>query len=364
MGIFSRSTHLAPRLDFELTQACDQACAHCYNVWSGGDGEAASPDYPRGILTAEEYVRVMERAVTGSGARQLTITGGEPLLHPGALQIIARACELVRGDERTAPVQVITNGGHVSPRTAGALGEAGVRSVQLTLLSADPEKHDRLKGAASFADTTRAALDLRDAGVRVQACFVATSENWRDLPEVLELCLVLGIDTLSYNRMSPAGGAIQHVRELMPSVRQVESNLDTAEHLGRRWKIQVTTAMPILPCLIRIARYRWVKFGFCSVGTPSPNPVVDPLGNVRSCNLSSHIMGNLVQRPWREVMRDPHPRSLAGATPKICRGCAHEASCKGGCKESALATFGAADHPEPLLHLALERRPAAPEGDR
>ncbi len=54
----------------------------------------------------------------------------------------------------------------------------------------------------------------------------------------------------------------------------------------------VATAMPIPPCLIRHQRYPRVRFGFCSVGTASPNVTIDPLGNVRSCNLSSAILGN------------------------------------------------------------------------
>ena len=36
----------------------------------------------------------------------------------------------------------------------------------------------------------------------------------------------------------------------------------------------------------------------------------------------------------------------------MCRGCAYERSCQGGCKESAFATFGDHAHPEPLLWLA------------
>ena len=46
-----------------------------------------------------------------------------------ALAIIARACEL------TSSVDLVTNGAHVTPEVAGSLGEAGVRSVQLTLLA-------------------------------------------------------------------------------------------------------------------------------------------------------------------------------------------------------------------------------------
>ena len=51
--------------------------------------------------------------------------------------------------------------------------------------------------------------------------------------------------------------------------------------------------MPIPPCLMRLERYRWVKFGFCSTGSHAPNIVIDGKGNVRSCNLSSGVLGNI-----------------------------------------------------------------------
>jgi radical SAM protein with 4Fe4S-binding SPASM domain len=168
----------------------------------------------------------------------------------------------------------------------------------------------------------------------------------------MELCFALGVGGISYNRMSPTGGAIHHIARLMPTVEQIERNLDTAELLGRRWGIRVSTAMPIPPCLIRIDRYEWVSFGFCSTGSHSPNIVIDGAGKVRSCNLASGVLGNLLTQDWAEIHQNPYPREFKRNVPEVCRGCAYERSCQGGCKESAFATFGDHAHPEPLLWLA------------
>jgi len=289
---------------------------------------------------------MVDSVIEQSGAQHVTITGGEPLIAKDALEII----EHVAG--RVSSVQLITNGSHVSPPVAKRLAAAPVRSVQLTLLSADREKHDRLKGATCFDDTVRAAVELIAAGVQVQVCFVAMAENWEDFEGVMELCFGLGISSISYNRMSPTGWAIHELDRLLPEIEQVEHNLNTAERLGPKWKISVATAMPIPPCLIRIERYQWVRFGFCSVGTSSPNITVDALGNVRSCNLSSHIMGNATERGWSAIFRDRYYRKFRKTLPKMCKGCSYEHSCGGGCKESGFATFGSLTHPEPFIHFA------------
>jgi len=346
MGIFDAAQgHKVPRLDFELTAGCDHACAHCYNVW-GAEDDDPQGGYPKGKLRGAAYLVMMRRAIEQTGAEHVTITGGEPLLRPDALEVIALACSLV------PTVQLITNGSHVSPEVAARLAELGVKSVQLTILSADRDRHDKLKGAVCFDDTLRAILELKAAGVTPQVCFVAMSANHEDFGGVLELCYALGVRHVGYNRMSPTGGAIHHVGRLMPEVEHLQANLATAEHLGRRYGIKIHTAMPIPPCLVRLERYPWVRFGFCSTGSHSPNIAIDPGGNVRSCNLSAHVMGNVMEQDWARIHADPYLHAFKRKVPEMCRGCAYETSCQGGCKEAGFAVYGDLRHPEPLLHGA------------
>jgi radical SAM protein with 4Fe4S-binding SPASM domain len=342
-----------PRLDFELSQGCDHKCAHCYNVWNARPGDAQD-GYPSGQLPTPELLRMMEKAIDESGAEHVTITGGEPLLRKDALAIIERLCSKVPS------VQLITNGSHVTPDVAALLARIGVRSVQLTLLSADRATHDRLKGAECFDATVRACVDLIEAGVPVQVCFVSMAENWRELEGVIELCYALGVKAIVYNRMSPTGWAVHEIERLLPNPEQVEHNLETAERLCPAFGISVTTAMPIPPCLIRLDRFRHIRFGFCSVGTSTPNITIDGLGNVRSCNLSSHVMGNVRQQEFAEIYADPYFHGFKSKVPEICRGCHYERSCQGGCKESAFATYGNLGHPEPFLQQALHGGAAQP----
>lgn len=345
MSVLSGSASI-PRLDFELTTGCDHACGHCYNVWGAKEGEPQG-GYPRGQLSTDDTLAMLEKAVRGSGAEHLTLTGGEPLLRKDALRIVEQACSLVPS------VQIITNGSHVPAETARLLASLGVRAVQLTLLSADRDRHDRRKGARCFDETVRAIVDLQDAGVPAQVCFVATRDSCEDFPGVLELCFALGVRAVSYNRMSAAGAAARAIDTMVPSATQIEENLDSAERLGRAWGIRVSTAMPIPPCLVRLERYSWVKFGFCSVGSQSPNIVLDPLGNVRSCNLSSHVLGNVLRQPWAEIMASPYLREFPRSVPAMCRGCRFERACQGGCKESGFAAFGSLVDPEPFLRQSV-----------
>ena len=184
-----------PRLDFELSTGCDHRCSHCYNVWNAEESDPQH-GYPRRAPPSTTGLKeLIAHAVEVSGAEHLTITGGEPLLRKDALEVLEHASSLVPS------LSLITNGSHVTEETAQHLARIGVRSVQLTLLAGNRELHDELKGAVCFDDTVRAAVRLRDAGVHAQCCYVAMSANAGQLRPVMELCVALGIRSLSYNRM-------------------------------------------------------------------------------------------------------------------------------------------------------------------
>jgi pyrroloquinoline quinone biosynthesis protein E len=340
-----------PRLDFELTAGCDHRCGHCYNVWGA---EPADPQggYPTGRpLSTEAMKALMHKAITQTGASHVTLTGGEPLLRRDALDLIAHIRPLLRS------LTLITNGSHVPAATATRLAALRLSQVQLTLLAGERALHDRLKGAVCFDDTVRAAATLSRAGVRVCICFVAMRENAHAFEDVIELSAALGASHISYNRMSPTGGAVHQVARLMPTVEQLEANLASAQRLGPALRLKVGTAMPIPPCLVRTERYPWVDFGYCSTGSDSPNLVVDSRGQVRSCNLASGILGNFLDQDWEQIRTTTYPQTFVRDVPTMCKGCVYERSCQGGCKESAFAVFGDSSHPEPLLWTALD--PAA-----
>jgi radical SAM protein with 4Fe4S-binding SPASM domain len=129
----------------------------------------------------------------------------------------------------------------------------------------------------------------------------------------------------------------------------IEGCLETASADCARYGVTVTTAIPIPPCLVSPDRYPNVKFAFCSSATSRPNYVVDFLGNVRSCNLSPRVLGNLATGSWRKAMRSSYLREFARALPEPCRGCRYEGTCRGGCKESGRACYGSLEAEEPLL---------------
>lgn len=329
-------------LSCEITARCAHRCYYCYNVWKEPDAGVATSELP-----AAEWEALVTRAVRDSGARHLSITGGEPLVRDDALDVLAaakRAC---------SSVSLITSGGRLRD-AAAEIGRLGISPVQLTFLAADRAAHRELKGLDSFDDLVEGAIRLREAGVELHVCFVCTPRTWRRFGEVLELAMALGARRVAFNRASPAGCGAEAPADVMPTAAQVAEALRVGDWAAARYGLRISTAMPIPRCVIDPARYPNIRFTTCSAGSDSPNPVVGPTGEVRLCNLSSEVLADLRRDPWSKVAAAPYRRRFRRAVPAPCRSCRERERCGFGCREAARACHGDPSALDPFVAAARD----------
>ena len=116
-------------LRLSVTELCNLRCRYCMPE------EGICKKNHRDILTEDEMIQAVEVAA-GLGITKLRITGGEPLNKPNILSICRRAA----GVEGIREVCLTTNGIALPP-IAKELREAGVRRVNLSLDTLDPEKY-------------------------------------------------------------------------------------------------------------------------------------------------------------------------------------------------------------------------------
>jgi AdoMet-dependent heme synthase len=137
---------------WEVTRACALACVHCR-------ADAIPRRDPRELTTADGF-RLIDQ-VRGFGERPplLVFTGGDPMRRPDLT-------ELVRYAARVGLTVALTPSGTAAatPAKLGALKEAGLSRVAVSLDGPTPELHDAFRGVrGSYAWTMRiieAAIDL------------------------------------------------------------------------------------------------------------------------------------------------------------------------------------------------------------
>lgn len=181
------SEAMKPKLDaqptlygvqYALTYRCNVACVHCYAT---GADAGAPPE-----LTTEE-VRGIFRQFADAGCLHCTITGGEPLVHPDFEEIWTIIAE--QGIRR----QLFTNATLVDQRMASFLKDLPPDWIEVTLLGADAETHDRLMGMRGSFDAALAGIrNLSNAGLRVRPKTIVMKGNLGQLRDIQKLSQTLG----------------------------------------------------------------------------------------------------------------------------------------------------------------------------
>jgi radical SAM protein with 4Fe4S-binding SPASM domain len=335
-------TLFRPRLQsliFEVTQRCNHACLHCYNVWQG------STNYPRGELDKPRTLELLTKALDEADCRHVTLTGGEPLLRRDLVPIL----ELLQ--RRAVQVTIISNGRLLSAPTAVNLVQLGVGLFELPLLSSSSQVHDELSGAVgAWQAVLDAMVNVRKAHGQVVASYVATRSNITDLYQTIRLAFAFGARGFMLNRFNPGGRGREHLAQLLPSAEQIRQALSIAEAASLEFTLPISCSIPIQPCLIDIKCYPHLGFGFCAAGSERAYYTLDPLGNLRPCNHTDIILGNLLDASFADLISSPGMQAFTCAVPPFCADCSRRDECQGGCKASAQVCFGSLTAEEPFLH--------------
>ena len=140
-------------LRVSLTDRCSLRCTYCMPA-------EGLPWLPRQeLLTTAELLRVVAVAVR-AGISKVRLTGGEPLLRPDVVEIVA---EIARLPQR--PHVALTTNGIRLPSLAGALADAGLRRVNISLDTVNRETYLRLTNRDRLIDTLAGIAAAQAAGL-------------------------------------------------------------------------------------------------------------------------------------------------------------------------------------------------------
>ncbi|MBA2388897.1 MAG: GTP 3',8-cyclase MoaA [Geodermatophilaceae bacterium] len=176
---------VATDLRVSLTDRCNLRCSYC--MPAEGLDWLPKPE----VLTDEEVIRLMRVAVEQLGVREVRFTGGEPLLRPGIVGIVAATTAL-----RPRPEVSLTTNGIGLARIAGALAEAGLDRVNVSLDTIDPERFRTITRRDRLSDVLagmRAAADAGLTPVKVNAVLLR-GINDDDAVSLLDFCLQHGYE--------------------------------------------------------------------------------------------------------------------------------------------------------------------------
>lgn len=326
----------------ELTRSCNHRCLYCYNVWKG-QGDVQTD----GQMSLDEVKQSISKLQSETQVESIGISGGEPLLREDLPEILS----FIRG-QGISPV-VITNGTLLTKDKVAATMPV---TYEVTLLSHRPEVHDLLTGRkGSWKAAVDGMLNISEAKGNLVVVFVATKLNFMDLYKTAEMAIALGANGLMYNRMNLGAGNIINADSLLPTPVMIKENLDTLENIGGLYGLPIVVSVVLEPCIIDAKEYKNIQLGWCPLGGENSYFTIDPEGNVRICNHSPVILGNILKDSLRDIYYNhPHVLRFRNTLPKECLSCSHDLKdkCAGGCKAAAEQCYGTLDHVDPFVSLS------------
>lgn len=329
-------------VQLELTNSCDLQCSFCYNVWKEDE------KYPRGTLKPQETLTLVSKIIEDTDCEYISLTGGEPLLRKDIYKII----EIIASHD--VKVILITNGQLLSGEIARRCMNAGLTSFEVSLHSYKADVHDRLVGfQGAFEKTVSALAEVANAGGHAGTVFVATASNVEDFPRTLELNALLHSRFVLFNRVACGGETLTDWDSMAPSPVQIRQALHDSLAAARRHKVGIGIGVQIPPCLVDLSEMDGIAFKFCPLNEPLKEHTyitVDPKGNLRMCNRSGFVLGNVLGGDTiPHLMQSEVVRRFGRAIPSFCRGCLHENVCGGGCRADTYSRWGTFDRPDPWV---------------
>ena len=212
-------------LRVSVTDRCDFRCVYCMSETMQFLPKAE-------LLTLEELDRLCS-AFIDLGVRKLRVTGGEPLVRRDILGFF-RAMSRHLGSGALDELTLTTNGSQLA-RHAAELAECGVRRVNVSIDTLDPDRFRAITRRGDLAQVLAGVAAATPAGIQVKINAVALrGVNDAEIHDLVAWCGDQGHD-LTFIEVMPMGDLGNENR-----LEQYYSLRDLRADLEGRWTLNDT----------------------------------------------------------------------------------------------------------------------------
>ncbi|MNJ49374.1 radical SAM protein [Pseudomonas alkylphenolica] len=279
-------------LRVSLTAACNYACTYC--VPDGKRLVAAQDE-----LSAEAMARAVAYLIEAAGIERLRITGGEPLVSPKLETFLASVAGLGLDE-----ISLTTNGQLLS-RKLPLLRAAGIRRLNVSLDTLDPDAFRRIARGGDLATVLDGMEQASAAGMKIKVNMVPLrGQNFDQVVPLLEYCLARGYE-LRFIELMRMGHLARDSNAFLQQFVSLEHLLQL---IGERYEYLQANA----PVDATALRYQIPGQGYFGVIANESVPFcrtcsrlrLSSTGWLHGCLSSSnrHYIGDLLDKPRHQAL--------------------------------------------------------------
>lgn len=210
-------------LRISITDRCDYRCVYCM-------AEDMTFLPREQVLTLEE-IYTIAKAFAELGVKKIRVTGGEPLVRKGVLELLEKIGQIESLNEL-----VITTNGSQLETMASDLKVAGVKRINISLDTLDADKFKAITRTGDLQQVLRGIDAVKAVGferIKLNAVILKGS-NHQEVCDLVQYAVDKGID-ISFIEEMPLGVVTKHDRS-----EAYYSSALIKEDLARRFSLEAT----------------------------------------------------------------------------------------------------------------------------
>lgn len=201
-------------LRMSVTDRCDFRCVYCM--------DEKMTFLPRAQLLTLEELAWLGRAFVELGVTKIRLTGGEPLVRKNIVQLFEELGQLPGLRE----LVLTTNGSQLS-RFAQALRAAGVKRINISLDTLDPERFRQISRTGQLEQVLQGIEAARMAGfnrIKLNAV-ILKHRNHQEVVDLVQFAIDRGLD-ISFIEEMPLGETGRDRAEAFYSSEEIRRDLE------------------------------------------------------------------------------------------------------------------------------------------
>jgi radical SAM protein with 4Fe4S-binding SPASM domain len=327
-----------PHVVYEATRQCNLVCEYCYNYWN------SEIDIPMEEISFGQSVKTLRKLFAMADVDRIIFSGGEPFLAERFLELVL-LCRM-----KGASISIISNGTVGTREDYQQLLDMGVSLFEFPLHSSIDSIHDRMTGiAGSWRCSKKSLCEVLELGGEVVPVVVLTNYNIKGLEQTLVYLKSLGVNSVMLARFNIGGRGIRHQVELLVPAGELCNAFSIANESSRQTGLSISANVCTPHCFINPAEYPNIKFSSCSSEVKNRPVTLDFEGNLRLCNHSPKIAGNIFENSVEDIFLCDYVRCWKEIIPSRCQTCSAWKACLGGCRAASEQLGTGLEQADPIL---------------
>lgn len=316
----------------ELTYKCNHKCKFCSCPWYAPNGSY----YQGQELDLVQWKYVIDK-LYDCGVESFSISGGECLLKDCLAEILLYIKDESWKRGKPNGIVLISNGLIMSKDYLELFKYC---NVHLSMSLPGIETFNWHTGVDNAEGVLHWFQEAQILGMNTTVNVTVTKMNIHELFETLSLGLLNGASSVLINRFLPGGRGLEYQNNLQLNNEELNRMLNITEEVLSLSNRYGHTGTEIPLCAIKTPeKYKRISYGM-QCAAAKEFFVVDPAGQIRTCNHSPRVVGNILND---EIISDVdywNTFALSQYHPSMCHACKSIKMCDCGCREVANILYG------------------------